>query len=155
MENNELNSGVSRKGLALLVGAVFVVLLIVLLPSKEQQKQSAPQVNDETKVEESGETLLPDFPDFPKYSSARIVSSKRERLGDQITYTAKYNLDGSVDNVLTWYKDNLEEDGFTIGETTEGGDKFYAYLDGVTYAFEVGQGENRDILTVTATYDED
>lgn len=136
--------------------AGLFVLIVFSIQQIPLRNRLVPSFVDETKVLESSQGgLVEDFPDFPKYHGAEVIESKKEMLGDQVTYIAEYRLREGEVGVISWYMDNLAEDGFALGEMSESGNKLYAYLNKVTYAFEVKRIDSGSKLIVTATYDED
>jgi hypothetical protein len=97
--------------------------------------------------------LLTDFPELPIYQGAEVVSSMKERLGDQVTYKSEFEVDGDTD-ILDWYSKSLSDLGWEVQEGQES-NTLYAYTQGKTYILKVLETENRTTLMVEVTYDED
>jgi hypothetical protein len=61
-------------------------------------------------------TIIDDFPDFPFYPGAQVLSSQRTAAyGKQpVSYQAYFESKDSVSKIVKWYKENLVKAGWKI-----------------------------------------
>ena len=138
--------------LYLLVSIFLLAIVIVVLINSKRSVQQYEFSEIELENQTTGE-LLTDFPELPIYQGAEVVSSMKERLGDQVTYKSEFEVEGDTD-ILGWYSKSLSDLGWEVQEGQES-NTLYAYTQGKTYILKVLETENRTTLMVEVTYDED
>lgn len=114
MVNNKL-----YKFLLFILVLIFGFLLLFYFQSTRTDKS---QISEEFKpesytlVEESDE-IVSNFPEFPKYPGAKVVSSYKKAENNNVGYEAKFQVESTVPVVMSWYIETLNNQGWEIEES--------------------------------------
>ena len=100
--------------LVLVIG-VGVALLKKPKDTKVIPADQIPATVEPGKTELEGQ-LVPDFPEFPVYPGANIVSSYKKQEESKVGFEANWEVEASVNEIMVWYSDALKESGWVFEE---------------------------------------
>ena len=113
----------SKKLSGFLVLAFFVLSIgigLALLKKPKDTKvtpaSQAPEITIEPGKTELEGQLVVDFPEFPVYPGANIVSSYKKQEGEKVGFEANWEVDVSVGEIMVWYIDSLSQSGWVFEE---------------------------------------
>lgn len=109
---------ISKKKIIIFI-IVFLLLVLTLFffqnsdLNKREVEISSQDLETYVVLNES-DKLVTGFPDLPRYPDSQIIGSKSYTEEGGIGFEAEYNVESTIDEIISWYKQHLVDSGWEI-----------------------------------------